>query len=327
MSVEHLGPPQFVILSETEREEERRVSNWITEWDFQEDIDVGIIVVPWNTSTMLESVLAESPNNMRRAMVDLTTVNSDYGVDVQDLKVRYIGDMILHQSDIDENIRRVSACFTDLFQSNPSYLPLILGGAGAVTWLAATTYAKATGRKFGVIQFDARSDMQSMDEVGPTDFTPIRAILEADAGVQGRNVAQIGLHGFVNTLSEQRYAQDHGVTAITAREVHKEGIEAAVEKAVQVASQETDAIYVTVDGNVLDITYAYRSNISTPGGLTGHDMMEAMYILGTNPDVKALDFVDIFTYLDDTGNVARIACNLLMAFLAGYHVRKQQAGG
>ena len=326
MPVEHLGAPQFVMLSENEGEEERRVSNWITEWDFQEEIDVGIIVVPWNTSTLLESVLAESPNNMRRAMVDLTTVNPDYGVDIQDLKVRYVGDMILHQSDIDENIRRVSACFTDLFKSNHSYLPVILGGAGAVTWLSATSYARETGRKFGVIHFDARSDMQSMEGVGPTDFTPIRAILEADVGIQGRNIAQIGLHGFVNTLSEQRYAQDHGVTTITAREVHKGGIEVALEKAVRVASQETDAIYVTVDGNVLDIAYAYRSNISTPGGLTGHDMMEAMYLLGKNPDVKALDIVDIFTYLDDTGNVARVACNLLLAFLAGYQFRKQQTG-
>ena len=35
MPFEYLDPPQLRILSETEGREERRVSNWITEWDFE----------------------------------------------------------------------------------------------------------------------------------------------------------------------------------------------------------------------------------------------------------------------------------------------------
>ena len=43
--------------------------------------------------------------------------------------------------------------------------------------------------------------------------------------------------------------------------------------------------------------------------------------------MKALDIVDMFTYLDDTGTVARVACSLLLSFLAGYQVGKHQVGG
>ena len=67
MNLEYLDPPQLVVLSETEGRDERRVSNWITEWDFEEEIDVGIIGVPMDTSTMVDSVLTETPNNIRKA--------------------------------------------------------------------------------------------------------------------------------------------------------------------------------------------------------------------------------------------------------------------
>lgn len=324
MAIEYLDPPQLRRLSEAEGRYGRRASNWITPWDFQEAIDVGIIGIPWNTSTMADTVLGESPNNMRRALANLTTFNADFGVDVQDLKVRYVGDIGLHQTDIDENIRRIRIALTELFASNASYVAVILGGAGAVTWLSATCYAKATGQKLGIVQFDSRNDMVSLHDGGPTDATPMRAILEAGVGVEGRNVAQIGLHGFVGTLEEHQYAQSQGVVTITAREVRREGIGPAVGRAVAVASRGTDAIYVTVDGSVLDIPYINLSTMATPGGLSGADVTEAMYLLGQNPKVKALDLVDVYTYLDHAETAARVGCGLIMAFLAGYHVRKQQ---
>ena len=76
MNLEYLDPPQLVVLSETEGQDERRVSNWITEWDFEEEIDVGIIGVPMDTSTMVDSVLTETPNNIRRGVRPLHHVQS-----------------------------------------------------------------------------------------------------------------------------------------------------------------------------------------------------------------------------------------------------------
>ena len=102
MNLEYLDPPQLVVLSETEGQDERRVSNWITEWDFEEEIDVGIIGVPMDTSTMVDSVLTETPNNVRKAFVHFTTFNPDFGVDVQGLKVRYVGDVGIHQTYVEE---------------------------------------------------------------------------------------------------------------------------------------------------------------------------------------------------------------------------------
>ncbi len=321
MNLEYLDPPQLVVLSETEGRDERRVSNWITEWDFEEEIDVGIIGVPMDTSTMVDSILTETPNNIRQAFVHFTTFSPDFGVDVQGLKVRYVGDVSIHQTFVDENIRRMEATLPALFEFNSSYIPVVLGGAGAVTWLAATAYARGTGKKLGIVHFDSRSDMRSLDEGGPTDFTPMRAILESGAGIEGKNVAQVGMHGFVGTQAEHQYAVDNGVTVITARELRREGIESAVARAVAAASDGTDAVYVTVDGSALDLPLSSISRMATPGGISGEDMAEAMYILGRKHKVAALDFVDFYTYLDEEETAARVAAGLLMAFLAGVSER------
>ena len=323
MNLEYLDPPQLVVLSETEGRDERRVSNWITEWDFEEEIDVGIIGAPMDTSTIVDSVLTETPNNIRRAFVHFTTFNPDYGVDVQGLKVRYVGDVSIHQTFVDENIRRMEATLPALFEADSSYIPVVLGGAGAVTWLTATSYARATGRKLGMVHFDSRSDMRSLDEGGPTDFTPMRAILESGAGIEGRNVAQVGAHGFVGTQAEHQHAVDNGVTIVSAREVRREGIESVIGRAVAAATDGTDAVYVTVDGSALDLPLSSISRMATSGGISGEDMAEAMYMLGQEPKVAALDFVDFYTYLDEEETAARVAAGLLLAFLAGVSQRRQ----
>ena len=76
MNLEYLDPPQLIVLSETEGRDERRVSNWITEWDFEEEIDVGIIGVPMDTSTMVDSVLTETPQQREKGVRTLHHVQS-----------------------------------------------------------------------------------------------------------------------------------------------------------------------------------------------------------------------------------------------------------
>ena len=45
-TIEYLNAPQIIRVSQLEGKRERRVSNWITTWDLEETIDVGILGVP-----------------------------------------------------------------------------------------------------------------------------------------------------------------------------------------------------------------------------------------------------------------------------------------
>ena len=320
-AIEFLGPPQLVRLFQLEGQKERRISNWITVWDNEESIDVGIVGVPLAKAGNLPAGVDSTPNAIRKAFIYYTTYNPDLEVDIQSLKTRYVGDVRLHATDLLENHRRIEQAMAGVFSSTSGKVTVILGGDGSVTTPAIKAMAGANNQKLGLIQFDSRVDSRDVDEGGPSDFTPTRAILEAHIGVAGRNVVQVGTHGFLSAIDEHRWAQDQGVTVITARQAHREGIEPVTKRALDVASDGTEGIYVSVDGTVLDITSSGSALASAPGGLSLTEMQEVLFLIGQDPRVKTVDLVGIDTYDDIKEIVARTAASMLLSFLAGVKLR------
>ena len=320
-TIEFLGPPQITRLTQYEGEQERRVSNWITYWDFEEPIDVGIVGVPLFKGSVLPVGVDSTPNAIRKAMVYCTTYNPDLDVDIQSLKTRHIGDIALHVSDVLENHRRIETAFSGIFGLADDMVTVIVGGNGSITAPIVRAYAEANQRKVGIIHFDSKVDSRHLAEAGPSDSTTVRAILEADIGVSGEQVFHIGSHGFLSSMEERRWTQDQGVTLVTARQARKEGINEVVERALDTTSRDTNGIYVSVDGTVLDITASGPALGAAPGGLSLGEMEESLFLIGQNPKVKALDLVGIDTSNDARGVIARTSLGLLLAFLAGVKTR------
>ena len=320
-TIEYLNPPQVIRTFHLEGSQERRASNWITAWDFAESLDAGIIGIPLTKGTFLPTGADTTPNGIRKALVYCTTYNPDLGVDIQSLKVRHVGDVRLHGTDLVENHRRIEAALGEVFEQTGDSVNIILGGDGSITAPAVKAMVKASNQSFGIIQFDSRVDTRDAAEGGYSDLTSARAILEADIGVSGRNMVQLGIHGFLSGMEEQRWAEDKGVTVITAREVSKLGIEAAVERALGIASDGTDGIYVSLDGTVLEITSSGSALASAPGGLSLKEMQEALFLIGQNAKVNALDLVGIDTFNDIKDVVARASAGMILTFLAGLKLR------
>lgn len=44
--LKHISPPELVGRSRREDRYEKRVSNWIKPWDYEEEIDAGLVMVP-----------------------------------------------------------------------------------------------------------------------------------------------------------------------------------------------------------------------------------------------------------------------------------------
>ena len=321
-TIEFLNPPQIIRLSQLEGKQERRVSNWVTTWDFEESIDVGIVGVPLANGSLLPAGVDSTPNAIRKAMVYCTTYNPDLGVDIQSLRVRHVGDVRLHVSDVLDSHRRIETALIEIFKLTGDLVTIILGGDGSITIPAVKALQKAIDQKLGIIQFDSRVDSRDIADGGPSDATSTRAILEADIGISGSNVVHIGSHGFLTAKDEEDWALGHGVTVITARQVRRDGIDAITQRALDVASAGTGGIYVSLDGTALDISANSSALASAPGGMSLTDLQESLFVLGQDPRIKVLDLVGIDTYNDIGEAVARTALGLTLSFLAGVKVRK-----
>lgn len=320
--IPHLLLPEKRKLSFWNDRNEIRVNNWIEVWDWDSPIDVGMVNVPFSKSSILPNGAFAAPNALKDAWAIFTTFTPDYDVDLATMKVRELGDVQTPIMDILGGLENIQACLQAVMSQPEGFFPLIIGGDHAITAPAVRAYCGAhPDQQVGVIHFDAHNDVRVMDH-GPTNGTPIRGILESGVKVSGENLVQFGIHGFMNASYYKRWVEGRGGTIYTARAIRKAGIEEMVGRALEITGNGTDAIYVTVDIDVLELGYAPGTAAATADGLHPVDLLEALFILGQDPRVAAIDFVELDPHRDVADITSRTFGSAILTFLAGLFLRR-----
>jgi formiminoglutamase len=138
------------------------------------------------------------------------------------------------------------------------------------------------------------------------------------AGLPGRRVAQVGLHGFANAREHHDWARDQGVHMRRATQVREGGITSVLESALTALERNgARRVYVDIDMDVLDRAHAPACPASMPGGLTPADLQEAAFLLGTDARVCGLDFTEVDAAADLNGMTVRTMASLFLTFCAG----------
>jgi formiminoglutamase len=318
--IPHLNPPELVRRSAWEDPHETRVANWIRPWDGEEPFDVGLLMVPIARGAIKHVATHLGPNALRLVWPFFTTYSIDYDIDLTDLRVRDLGDVAISLLDVPEAHRAIEEAASALLAAHPDYFPITIGGEHSLATPLLTAFKRTRGYdRLGLIQFDAHMDFQT-GEHGPHNGTPIRSIIE-DGLVAGPNLVQIGISGFVQAQWHAEWGREQGVTIFTARDVAMQGMAPLLERAIELAGRDTDAVYVTFDIDCFDQAYAPGTGASLPGGITPWQAFEALYTLGRQPMVAGLDIVEVDPSRDVNDITARLATKLMLTFLAGYRTR------
>jgi formiminoglutamase len=319
--IPHLLIPEKRKVSHWNDRNELRVNNWLEPWDFASPLDVGIINVPFSKTSILPNGAYAAPNALRDAWAIFTTFTPDYDVDISTLRVRELGDIGTPILDLRQGIDDIQEALQACMSQPEGFFPLIIGGDHAITAPAVRAYCGAhPGQQVGLIHFDAHNDVRVMDH-GPTNGTPIRGILESGVRVSGENLVQVGIHGFMNASYYKRWVEGQGGTIYTARAIRQRGMEETIASALEIAGRGTDAIYVTVDIDVLEVGYAPGTAAATADGIPPTDLLEALFILGQDPRVAAIDFVELDPNRDVAEITTRTFASSILTFLAGLFLR------
>jgi formiminoglutamase len=319
--IPHLLIPEKRKVSHWNDRNELRVNNWLEPWDFASPLDVGIINVPFSKTSILPNGAYAAPNALRDAWAIFTTFTPDYDVDISTLRVRELGDIGTPILDLRQGIDDIQEALLACMSQPEGFFPLIIGGDHAITAPAVRAYCGAhPDQQVGLIHFDAHNDVRVMDH-GPTNGTPIRGILESGVRVSGENLVQVGIHGFMNASYYKRWVEGQGGTIYTARAIRQQGMEETIASALEIAGRGTDAIYVTVDIDVLEVGYAPGTAAATADGIPPTDLLEALFILGRDPRVAAIDFVELDPIRDVAEITTRTFASAILTFLAGLFLR------
>jgi formiminoglutamase len=319
--IPHLSPASVVKRAGWQDSEELRVSNWLAPWDGEDPLDAGLIGLPYSGASINPSGAYGAPEAVRLAFRYNTTYSPDWDVDLRELRARDLGDVGGHLTDVTVAHARIEEAVAAACAIEPRFVPVMIGGDHSVTAPAVRGFCAAhAGKRVGVINIDAHLDVRNFEH-GPHNGTPFRAILTGDLPIQGKNVVELGIHGFMNAASYMRWAREQGVTVVSGREVQKRGIDDCIAQALRIAGDGTDLIYLSVDIDCLAYPWAAGTSATSPEGLSAWQLMEAVWACGLDPNVQAMDLVEIDPGKDVKDLTSRTGCSVILTFLAALATR------
>ncbi|HXT47525.1 MAG TPA: agmatinase family protein [Gemmatimonadaceae bacterium] len=302
-----------------------KVSSWIRPWDGAEKADVILLGAPLAKTSISPSSGATAPQAIREMFGAVSPYNFDRDIDLASvLTVRDAGDARMHVSDLTRSRAGIKDAVAAVLARSQGALTVVLGGDHSISAPSVEAFKKHTNGAVGLVQLDAHMDLRNADDAGESNGTPIRQLLDAGT-LDGRNIAQVGIHAFSNARAYRDVAREAGITQISAREVAHTPAADIIARALVIAGANTDAIYVTVDMDVLDQAFAPGVTALVPGGMTSWQLFEMLFALGSDPRVRAIDIVEIDPVQDPRRATVRVAAHAMLNFLTGLASRRGAA--
>jgi len=134
--------------------------------------------------------------------------------------------------------------------------------------------------------------------------------------VRGEDVVQVGLRGYWPPESTFAWMRERGIRWHLMDEVLREGAAAVVERAVAEALDGPDAVYLTVDVDVLDPAFAPGTGAPEPGGMTSSDLLAGIRAVATRTPLVGMDVVEVCPPFDPTEITAHVANRCIMEALS-----------
>jgi len=196
-------------------------------------------------------------------------------------------------------------------------LTLLIGGNNGVTRPGVLGLGLPLDR-VGLITLDAHFDMRDLDQ-GLSNGNPVRALI--DDGLAGKNIAQVGLARFANSRKMHEDALAAGNLVATIGEVRRDGICAAIDRAVAHVAH-CEAIVVDCDIDVIDRSQFPAAPGARPGGMAVDNFFAAVRRLAAEPRVKLIDLTEWDPPLDPSDLSALTAARWVAECLAGFEMRQ-----
>jgi arginase family enzyme len=191
-------------------------------------------------------------------------------------------------------------------------LTVLLGGHNGITFAALRDRPDLS--RWGLLTVDAHHDVRPYAPGPPGNGSPVRALI--DAGLDGANVVQVGIHGFSNAPGHRAWCEAHGVTVLGPDRIGD------VPSLLDQLSARCDHVYVDLDVDALDRAFAPGCPGARPGGITPRQLFDAAFEAGRHRSVRAVDIVEVDPDADVASVTVDAAAICLLNVAAGFAVRE-----
>jgi len=266
-------------------------------------------------STMYRSFYAAAHEGV------IIDIDKGYGSRMRsDLKIVDVGDFDINPMDIMQTTQATITGVEEIVKRGG--FPVVLGGDHYIAYPGFEGFVRGMqerkpGLRVGYLHIDTHPDFR--DQYGPaggrySHGTAARRISENPA-VSNKNMSWLGINGSVIDLEAFRVARERRLKMLTVRMMRERGIKEAIEEAMEAAASSVDAVYLTIDIDVVSASEAPGTGAPVFTGLTALEFLEMMDLLSQYDIIKAVDLCEVSPPLDQAGVTADLACTALLTLL------------
>ena len=275
-----------------------------------DEVDIGLIGVPWDSGTTNRPGPRHGPRQLRDASTMIRAQHPVTGLRPFDtVACADLGDVGPNPADILDSMERITAFYNRLTRNGTR--PLTAGG----DHLTSLPVLRALGREtpLGMVHFDSHTDLWNSYFGGQlyTHGTPFRRAVE-EGLLDPKRVVQIGIRGSMYDMEDRDFAAANGIRIIPIEEFHARGVSDVMAEARDIVGSEP--CYVSYDIDFVDPTFAPGTGTPEVGGPNSYQAMQVVRELeGLN--IVGADLVEVSPPFDQAGGTAFLGVTLMFELL------------
>lgn len=198
-------------------------------------------------------------------------------------------------------------------------LPIVIGGSHDNSYGSSKALAQIC-KKVGGINIDAHYDVRPVINGKINSGTPFRRLLD-DKILIGKNFVELGLHSPRNLVEHYKYLMQKKTTVLKLDSINEVGIKKAMDKALRVASKNTNAVVFDIDIDGVQKRFAPGCSAPCVKGFTKKQVLQAAFIAGQNEKVKLFNLMEVSPVYDINNKTVKLAAQLVLSFIKGVNKR------
>ncbi len=275
-----------------------------------QDVEIGIIGVPWDSGTTNRPGPRHGPRQLRDASTMIRAEHPVSGVrPYERLNCADLGDVSINPADIEDSMNRITTFYNKVLEKGIK--PLTAGG----DHLTSLPVLRALADKgpLGMIHFDSHTDLfhSYFDGTMFTHGTPFRRAIEENL-LDPKRVVQIGIRGTQYDSEDLDFANSVGIRVIKIEEFFDRGIQDVMAEAKEIVGEKET--YVSYDIDFIDPAFAPGTGTPEVGGPNSYEALKVVREL-SGVKIVGADMVEVSPPFDPSSNTAFLGVSIMFELL------------
>lgn len=278
------------------------------------DFDVAVFGIPLDTGTTYRAGTRFGPQGIRRISALYSPYTFDMGIDLREqITLADLGDVFVIPANIEKAFDQISRAVSHVFASGA--FPIMMGGDHSIGYPCVRGVTPHVNGNIGIIHIDRHVDTQEKDMDERMHTTPwFHATNIPNA--PPKNLVQFGIGGWQVPREGVKVARERGTTIMTMTDIMDMGLDKALDIALEVATDGTEAVYLSFDIDSVDAGFVPGTGWPEPGGFLPREALHIVRRVAREAKLCAMEVVEVSPPYDISDITSLLALRVIMDVMA-----------